>query len=214
MPPEPILKSSRAQSAIVAVVAGLVLLGSMGVAYLQAGGKVPSSRSTRNPPVQPAFPSAQGLSLNYPKDWIRTQTKPDTTVLTDPNRPARQLRIILLQSRQPTPPEQMIEQCIQTQIDASVRQTLRQPYPRVVFTSNEFGFAGAEFLGISLLDGGPQPEGSYEQHLLACLSNDGINYWLLYLTDTTVPGEAIEQSMEKNATLLRAIYQSVRFADG
>jgi len=210
MPPEPIFKSSRSQSAAVALLTAMILLGSAGLAYLQAGDKGPSNSRTPNPPSSPA----QELRLSHPKDWLRTQSAPGTTVLADPDRPARQLRIIHLQSGQPTPPEQMLDRCISTRINASARETLRQSYPRIVFTSDEFGFTGAEFLGISHADESSGPQDSYEQHLLACLSNDGVNYWLLYLTDTTVSGEDIEQSLKHNTSLLRAVYRSARFTDG
>jgi len=211
MPPAPIFKSSRSQSAAVALASALVLLGATGLAYLQAGSPDPLITGAHSTAPRTARSPAPKLWLNHPDSWTRTETAPDTAVLTDPSRPARQLRIITLQSRDKVSPEQMLDRCILTRIDASDRQTMRQPFPRIVFASNEFGFAGAEFLGIRLTDEGSESDGQYEQHLLACLSNDGVNYWLLYLTDTTTPGEDIEQSLKTNATLLRAIYQSARF---
>jgi len=209
MPPQPIFKSSRSQTAAVAAISALVLLGSTGLAYLQAGGK---ARQALNPVAQPTAPRTQELRLNYPKDWQPTQDSSHSTVLTDPGRPLRQLKIINLQNKQKTAPDIVMDRYIQTQIDTATRETLHQQPPRIIFTSDEFGFAGVEFLGIRYEGDGEEPPTSYEQHLLACLSNDGVSYWILYLTDTTSPQD-IEQSFKDNTTLLRAIYRSARFAD-
>jgi len=210
MPPAPIFKSFRSQSVAVALASALLLLGSTGLAYLQAGSPSPLITGAHSPSPRPSAPPAPKLWLNHPDSWTRTETAPDTAVLTDPDRPARQLRIITLRSREKISPEQMLEQCILTRIDASARQTMQQPFPRIVFASNEFGFAGAEFLGVSQTADGSASDGYYQLHLLACLSNDGVNYWLLYLTDTT-PAQDLEPSLKANATRLRAIYQSARF---
>jgi hypothetical protein len=211
MPAEPIFKSSRSQSVAVALASALLLLGAIALAYLQAGGASASTRQAQNTAPRTAAPRASKLWLNYPDTWKRTEAAPETFVLADPDRPARRLKIVTLQSRAPMSPEQMLEQSINTRIDAAALENMRQAEPRIVFASNEFGFAGAEFLGISQTTRGPEVDGIYELHLLACLSNDGVNYWLLYLTDTTAPGEDLEPSLKTNATLLRAIYRSARF---
>lgn len=213
---QPIFKSSRAQSAAVAVATAFVLLGATGLAYLQTPGEAPYGEVAENPRQIPSWahpaPTGQAgtLLLDLPKDWSRRQTSPGSVTLTDPHRPTRRLTVLTIQLNQQTPPRQLLQRFIAEQVDPTLLKTIKQAAPAIEFKISETGLIGAEFIGL----GGAADRDDARpalQLLLACLTPDGNRYWLLSLTDQLDPGADPEQALRENIDLIRSIYRSARF---
>lgn len=208
MPPKPIFESSRAQSTAVAVTTGLILLGSTGLAYLQAGtGSAYAHDGLAHRQTQPDTPSRSGkLLLDLPNDWISQGDDPNSLLLIDPDRPTRRVSIITARLNNPTPPVQVLRSFITRLPDPSARRTMRPASAPFEFSSIDGEFRGAEFIGFSGED-----DAQAGQHLFACLTNDGRRYWLIHLSDIPGPDDDPARSLRENARLLREIYQSAHF---
>lgn len=211
MPPKPIFESSRAQCTAVAVTTGLILLGSTGLACLQAGSGVAYADDANyglvHRQTQPDTPGLSGeLLLNLPNDWIRHGDDPNALLLTDPDRPTRRISIVMADLNNPAPPVQVLKSFITRLPDPSARRTLRPASAPFEFSSINGQFRGAEFIGFSGED-----DAQAGQHLFACLTNDGRRYWLIHLSDAPGPDDDPARSLRDNARLLREIYQSAHF---
>lgn len=212
MPAKSVFKTWRAQSLAVAGVMGLVLLCATGLAYVQAG----SGPGYLNNPTDRVHKLAQsnpghapvGILFDLPKGWNVPQESPGGLVLVDPDRPARRLSLVTIGLKEQATPAQMIYRFVQLHPDRSVRATLRPEAEPHGFTLADVGLSGAQFIGTSRDD-----QGRVRQHLFACLTPDGRQYWLIYLTDTVNPGEDAAESLRANARLLQAVYRSARVSE-
>jgi hypothetical protein len=212
MPPKPVFKSSRAQSIAVAGLMGLVLLCATCLAYMQAGDgpafiNTPIDRVQRL--AQPDPGSTKNVILfDLPDGWDMPEHDPNSLMLIDPDRPDRQLTIITRSLNEQANPAQMISLFVELHPDPSVRATLRPAENSFGFSLDNAGLLGAQFIGTSNDD-----QGRVRQHLLACLSPDEQQYWLIYLTDRVAPDTDPMESLRENARLLQAIYLSARMAE-
>ncbi len=212
MPPPPIIKSTRMQSVAVAAVMALVLVGVTGLASLQAGdGPEYLTKSTmrkleQTQPVGETEPST--FLFDLPDGWAINENEQGGLTLVDPERQERRLNLLTVVTSEKTPPEQMVIRFIELHPDPTFRATLQPAAQPFVFTLTDTQLRGAQFIGISA-----DESGMVREHLLACLSPDGLHYWLIYLTDTVARDANIGESLRVNTRLLQVVYRSAREAN-
>ncbi len=211
MPPKPVFKSPRVQSVAVAGLMGLVLLGATGLAYLQAG----DGPAYLNTPIsrvhQLAQPTPENsnsvVAFDLPDGWDMPEHDQSNVVLTDPDRPDRQLTLVTISLSDQATPAQMIYRFVKHHPDPSVRATLRPAAEPFGFSLADTGLLGAQFIGTST-----DEQDRVRQHLFACLTPNGQQYWLIYITDAAGPDADAVESLGANARLLQAVYRSARVA--
>ncbi len=213
MPPKPVFKSPRSQSFAVAGLMGLVLLGATGFAYLQAGDgpaylNTPIDRVHQLAQPQPGENTKSVVSFDLPDGWNMPEQDQSKVVLTDPDKPDRQLTVFTIALQEPATPAEMIYRFVQRHPDPSVRDTLRPAAEPFGFALGDAGLMGAQYIGTST-DG----QGPARQHLLACLTLNAQQYWLIYLTDSPGPGVDAAVSLGANARLLQEVYRSARVTE-
>jgi hypothetical protein len=208
MPRKPIFETSRAQSTAVALATGLVLLGATGLAYVQArsgsGYNTPDDRVQRL-----AQPSAVGpqrsILIDLPVNWRTVESEPGRFVSSDPDKPARRLIFMSGSLNEQATPALSAKQFLEQQLDPSARKTFRPETEPMGFALANRGLFGVQLIGTS--DGG---QGRTREHMLACLTSDGRQFWWIYLTDTVEAGEDVQASLRANTLLLEQIYRSAR----
>jgi hypothetical protein len=209
MPPKSLFKSNRTQSLAVALVMALVLVCVTGLASLQAGsGPLTTTNKYELQQSAPVGTSEPGtIQFNLPEGWEMSRRDQGGLVLVDPDRPSRQLNLVTVVISEQATPEQMIYRFIELHPDPSFRATLRPASQPFAFSLAETGLRGAQFIGTSDDD-----DGMVREHLLACLSPDGVHYWLIYLTDTVASDSDVGESLRANTRLLQLVYRSARVA--
>ncbi len=189
----------------------LVLVCVTGLASLQAGSGPDylstSTRQTIRQAVPESTKTPSTFQFNLPDGWAESDNDHGAVVLIDPNRPNRRLSLVTVVISEKASPDQMITRFIKSHPDPSFRATLRPAAQPFVFSLTESGLHGAQFIGISDND-----EGMVREHLLACLSPDGIHYWLIYLIDTVERDSDVGESLRANTRLLQTVYRSARIA--
>jgi hypothetical protein len=210
MPPPPLFKSSRIQTAAVAVVMGLFLLGAAGLAKLQAGSgpaymNTPINREYKMPQSEQTGPRYAVL-IDTPANWQTTDSEPGRFVAIDPEKTNRSITLITAYANEVATPTQAARLFFERQLDPSVRKTFR-PVTEAPqeFVLNASGLQGAQFIGTSDSDGGTK-----RQHLLAVMTLDGRDFWWVYLVDTIDAGEDELVAMRMNVWLLQSVYRSAR----
>jgi len=199
------------QTVAVALVMALVLLGVTGLASLQAGdGPEYLNKSTMRKleQTQPAGDTQPSTILfDLPDGWAANENDQGGLTLVDPTRTARRLNLLTVVTSEKTSPEQMVIRFIELHPDASFRATLQPAAQPFVFTLTQTQLRGAQFIGISTDD-----TGMVREHMLACLTPDGLHYWLIYLTDSVPPDSDVSESLRVNTRLLQVVYRSAREA--
>lgn len=199
------------QSVAVAVLMAFVLVGVTGLASLQAGeGPDHINKSTirkieQAQPIDEAAPST--FLFDLPEGWALNEKEQGGLILVDPNRPERRLKLLTVVTSEKASPEQMVVRFIELHQDPTFRATLRPAAQPLVFTLTDTQLRGAEFVGISA-----DQSGMVREHMLACLTPDGLHYWLIYLTDAVSPDSDIRESVRVNTRLLQRVYRSAREA--
>ncbi len=196
----------------VACLMGLVLVCVTGLAYVQAG----SGPGYLKNPIERVHKLEQpdngnrplGILFDLPEGWDVPEEDQGGLALVDPDRPARRLSLVTIGLKEQATPAQMIYRFVQLHPDPSVRATLRPAAEPFGFSLDNVGLSGAQFIGTS-----QDNTGRVSQHLFACLSPDGRQYWLIYLTDAVDSSEDAVESLRANARMLQAVYQSARVSE-
>ena len=190
---DPRFKSRTTREIAVAVAMFILFSGSLAGAYA-----LTAARSGSNPyatgPATGLTIQVMGLELTIPANWRRapaveervqerTQTK-SLVVMSDPQRPTRSLAII--SARMDVSPEDALERALGVLVPEDLLQTLRHVTP------NPHGFhlstlIGRQYIGYSQ----PAADQPASVYVIAVLTRDGQNYWVLMLNDQSdAPDEA------------------------
>lgn len=209
MPPKPVFNSPRRQATAVAVLSGLFLIVATGLAKLQAGDRpaylnTPTERAYRLTPPE-STGTRRTILIDTPANWGVTESIPGRYVFIDPDRPVRSITLTTVRLQEQAGPAEMARHFFEQQLDPSDLATLRPVTEPRVITLADTGLRGAQFIGTSE-DG----RGRARQHLLACLTPDGGQYWIIYLTDTVEADEDPITELRANARMLQAMYRSAR----
>ena len=189
----------------------MVLVGVTGLASIQAGDgpeyltKPTIHKLQQAEPIDEAAPGT--FLFDLPDGWTMNENDNNGLTLVDPQRPERRLNLLTVVTRESVAPEQMVVRFIELHPDPTFRATLRPAAQPFVFTLTDIGLRGAQFIGISA-----DESGMVREHMLACLTPDGLHYWLIYLTDTVAPDADIKESLRVNTRMLQAVYRSAREA--
>ncbi|MEX0745763.1 MAG: hypothetical protein WD118_09180 [Phycisphaeraceae bacterium] len=194
MPPRPLIESPRQQRQLVTLLMAVVLLASLGIAYLFGAARIGEFQTVQ----------IESLRLEVPDGWHRDAEAEEALeaagvqVYRNPDRPHQRLRVLPVRATTPTSPAMVLGEMHRQLLSAVELRTFQQQAVQV--PSPGTAVQVADIIGFSQL--GPAPQ-DVRVHLIAAMSQDGLHHWVLHLADRPGANEPPGRVLEQNAYLLR-----------
>ncbi|MEX0653199.1 MAG: hypothetical protein WD534_17105 [Phycisphaeraceae bacterium] len=203
MPPAPLVTSPRRQRQLVAVLMCIVFVASIGVAYLFSEARISRGQVT--------FRAVQigRLQLQVPDHWQRDTVAEQAMgmeglrLYRSPDRPHQALRVLRVRQMPPEPAGEMVNRAMPVLLTPDELQTFQPLTGQVPAPGSALQLV--EVAGISQL--GPEPT-DVRIHLVAAMTVEGIEHWVLHLADRPGADERPGRVLEHNLALFREIERS------
>lgn len=199
----------------VAVAMLVLLLGSLAGAYALTAARAGSNTLGSGGVATGMTIQVMGLELTVPPTWRRDpamekviQGRAHTKALaamSDPERPSRTLSII--RARMDASPEAALQRAVGVLVPEASRQALRHvtPNPHGLRLST---LVGRQYIGYSQ----PKTDEPAEVYVIAALTRDGQDYWILLLNDRSDSSNeaSVAAAVEADVAVFQSMLQSTR----